>query len=146
MEPGKATKQRMRKNRVQTENLITAALEDKVATNRWGAEVAKSWHESTKMVINQRDRAVELLKEHLATGLELFEPVEHLTQELANVRMGKSGNEIFEELIELLHVRWAWARLTLDPKKCPFFTDKVKFKVLGHARDEWESDQQNTCF
>lgn len=51
MEPGKATKQRMRKNRVQTENLITAALEDKVATNRWGAEIAKDGEASSRGIV-----------------------------------------------------------------------------------------------
>ncbi len=43
MELGKATKQRTRKNKVQIENLIIAGLEDNVAMNCWGAEVAEAF-------------------------------------------------------------------------------------------------------
>ena len=48
------------------------------------------------------------------------------------------GASSFEGLMDFLHnhyfPRLAWAKLTLNPKKCMFFSSKIQ--ILGHQRDE----------
>lgn len=47
--------------------------------SRRGAEVAKSWHESNRLILDQRDKAIEPLKESIETQAELSKQNEELT-------------------------------------------------------------------
>jgi len=62
--------------------------------SRRGAEVAKSWHESNRLILDQRDKAIESLKESIETQAELSKQNEELTirvQTLENERIVSRG-------------------------------------------------------
>lgn len=69
--------------------------------NRWGAEVAASWHESTKLILDQRDKAVASLKERMETQAELAKQNEEFA-----IRMQALENENHMLSSQIASLEW----------------------------------------
>lgn len=104
----------MRKNWIRTENSITVAIKDKVATNRRGTKVAKSRYKASKVLFSHRDRAFQSLEEHLTTDVEVAAYVEALTHKLAETEAKEDHNMSSPEIPKVSQLRGGLLRAVLD--------------------------------